>query len=69
MDDQLPDYLSILSIEDNPFFSEDEFQFTDSRLSGLMLDPNGIEADTAAGGTKLCVCHPCHAYLHQENSS
>ena len=62
-DDRLPDYLSILSVEDNPFFSKDEFQFMDSRLNGLMLDPNGIEANTAAGGTKLHVCHPCHTYL------
>ena len=61
-DDPLPDYLSILNVENNPIFSEDEFWFPDSRLNGLMLDPNRVETD-AAGDMKLCVCHPCHSYL------
>ena len=60
--DPLPDYLSILNVEENPLFSEDEFRFIDSRLNGLMLDPNGVETD-ATGDTELRVCHPCHSYL------
>ena len=35
--DQLADYLSILSVKGSPPFSEDEVQFTDPRLNGLML--------------------------------
>jgi hypothetical protein len=60
---QLPDYLSILSVEDNPPFLEDEFQFTDSRLNGLMLDSNGIQTDATSGETRLYVCHACHTHL------
>ena len=62
-DDHLPDYFSILSVEDNPPFTEDEFRFTDSRLNGLMLDANGIQIDAPSGNTKLRVCQPCYTYL------
>ena len=65
--DRLPDYFSVLSIENNPPFLKDEFRFTDLRLDGLMLDSNGIQTDIASGDTKLCVCHPCYAYLPQSS--
>ena len=58
----VPDYLLILIVKDNPPFSTDEFQFTDSCLNGLILDFTGIQTN-ASGDTKLCVCHPCHTYL------
>jgi len=61
--DRLPDYLSTLSAKDNPPFSESEFQFEDSRLDRLILDPNGIQTGATSGDTKLCVCHPCYSYL------
>jgi hypothetical protein len=60
---KLPDYFSVVSVEDNPPFSSDDFRFTDPRLNGLMLDSNGIRTDESSGDTQLCVCHPCYTYL------
>ena len=60
---ELPDYLSILNVEENPLFSKDEFQFTDVRLNGLMLDSTGVQINRTAGDTTVCVCDYCDAYL------
>jgi hypothetical protein len=60
---KLPDYFSVVSVEDNLPFSSDDFRFTDPRLNGLMLDSNGIQTDESSGDTQLCVCHPCYTYL------
>ena len=59
--EEIPDYLSILQNDDEPWVSDNEFQFTDSRLDGLVLDPDGLQVSEK--GTTLLVCHPCHAYL------
>jgi hypothetical protein len=61
--DPVLDYFLIHSVEDCLPFSADEFLFTDPRLNELMLDPNGIQIDTTSGGTQLCVCSHCYAYL------
>jgi hypothetical protein len=58
--DPVPDYFVIFSIEDSLPFLGDEFQFTDSRLNGLMLDPNGIQTDTTSGDIQLCACSHCY---------
>ena len=57
----LPDYFLILKVTSPSLHNE--FQFADLRLSGLMLDSNGIQTNTVSGDTKLCICHPCYAYL------
>ena len=60
-DSELPDYLSILRNDDESLFPDEEFQFTDPRLNGLVLDPNGLQIGLEH--TKLQVCHPCNGYL------
>ena len=59
--EEIPDYLSILQNDDEPWVSDNEFQFTDSHLNGLVLNPDGLQVSEK--GTTLLVCHPCHAYL------
>jgi hypothetical protein len=57
---ELPDYLSILSVNGNPPFTEDEFRFADERLDGLMLDSNGIQLLR-----QQTLCNPCSTYREQ----
>jgi len=57
----LPDYLSILPNGNGSPFSDDEFQFTDPGLNGLVLDPHRLRMEME--GTTLQVCHPCNMYL------
>ena len=59
--EELPDYLSILRNEDESLFPDDEFLFTDPRLNGLVLDPDGLHVNEER--TTLRVCHPCNGYL------
>lgn len=58
--DDVPDYFSILQVEDGSSFS-DEFQFANSGLNGLILDPYGLRINE--DHTVLCISHQCNAYL------
>jgi hypothetical protein len=58
---ELPEYLSTLRNEDESLFPDDTFKFTDPRLNGLILDPDGLQVDEER--TTLHVCHPCNGYL------
>jgi hypothetical protein len=61
VNEELPEYFSILRNENASPFSNDDFHFTDSRLNGLMLDPHGLQIDK--GCKTFHVCHPCNGYL------
>ena len=60
-DADLPEYFSILRNNCGSCFTDGEFRFTDPRLNGLVLDPDGVHIDELQ--TRLCVCHPCKGYL------
>ena len=59
--EEIPEYLSILRNEEESLFSNDEFQFVDSRLDSLMLDPDRLQVNK--GCTTLRVCRPRYGYL------
>ena len=59
--EEIPEHLSILRKEDESLFSNDKFQFADTRLDGLMLDPDGLHVNEEC--TMLRMCHPCYTYL------
>ena len=42
--DSVPDYLSTLHNYHESLFADDEFQFADLYLNGLMLDPDGLQS-------------------------
>lgn len=60
-----PEYLSVLSTENDLSFLQNEFRFRDTRLNGLMLSEDGVDIDMSTGNTKLCVCHCCRTSLTQ----
>jgi len=66
-DDELPDHLSTLRNGDESLFPDDEFQFADPRLNGLVLDPRGLQIRPEH--TTLQICHPCNGYLPRGDAS
>ena len=58
---ELLGYFSTLRNEDESFFSDDEFQFADPCLNGLVLDPDGLQVNENC--TTLHICHLCNGYL------
>ena len=46
---------------DESTFPDNKFQFVDSRLNGLVLDPRGLQIEAEC--TTLQVCHACNGYL------
>jgi len=61
VNESVPSYLSILRNNYGSLFSDDEFQFTDPRLNGLILDPDG--SNISEERTTLRVCHSCNGYI------
>jgi len=59
--EEIPAYLSILRNSYGSPFSDDEFQFKDTHLNGLMLDLEGLQSCEECA--TLLVCHPCNGYL------
>jgi len=59
--EEIPAYLSILRNSYGSPFSDDEFQFMDTHLNGLMLDLEGLQSCEECA--TLLVCHPCNGYL------
>ena len=59
--EELPGYLSILHSDNESLHPDDEPQFVDPRLNGLLLDPDGLQVNEEH--TTLHVCSPCNGYL------
>jgi len=59
--EELPEYLSILRNDNESLCADDEPQFVDPRLNGLLLDPDGLQVNEEH--TMLHVCSPCNGYL------
>ena len=59
-EDELPDYLEILRNDPKSQFGDDESRLQDTRLNGLVLDPDGIQASRSQ--KTLRVCQPYNGY-------
>ena len=59
--EELPEYLSTLHDDNESLCADDEPQFVDPRLNGLLLDPDGLQVNEEH--TTFRDCSQCNGYL------